>query len=194
MTVQTVIDMARYGELKQIAVKDIDAAIISYINLGLIELYKRFQLRTEEQIIQVVGGQTLYTLDEECMSIIMVINEGGEYHPINVEDDLNSVLTPSYNQIQLPNPTDGMALSVIYRSAPDLLTDVADIVPIPKSLLEALLHYIGYRGHGSMDGNVEAENNTHYTRFEASISRVTALGLITPDDALKSQFDAKGYA
>ena len=45
MTVQEVIDMAKFGELRNLKLGVLeDRAIVSYINLGLIELYKRFTL------------------------------------------------------------------------------------------------------------------------------------------------------
>ena len=49
MTVQQIIDMAKAGELKNL-VLDTDT-ILAALNLGIIELYKRFPLRVEEAIV-----------------------------------------------------------------------------------------------------------------------------------------------
>ena len=74
-------------------------------------------------------------------------------------------------------------ISVIYKPAPTWLvyideTSLTQKIPIPPQLIEPLLHYIGYRAHGSMDGNIKAENNTHYMRFVASCDRIEQLGLV----------------
>ena len=58
-----------------------------------------------------------------------------------------------------------------------------DELDIPEQYIEPLLHYMGYRAHGSMDGNIQTESNTHYMRFEASCNKLKELGVgIAPDD------------
>jgi hypothetical protein len=60
-------------------------------------------------------------------------------------------------------------------------------------MLEALLHYIGYRAHGSINGNVNQENNTHYMRFDKSCNLLAregyAVEVLTPERAI----EAKGF-
>ena len=65
-------------------------------------------------------------------------------------------------------------------------------LPVPLQLTEALLHYIGYRAHGAMNGSIEAETNTHYQRFEASCQRAIAQGMYT-SDSLEMHRDMKGF-
>ena len=63
MTVQFVIDQARSGELRSLSDKDkTDSVVIHYINLGLIELYKRFNLRTSVEVIRTTPNTPFYTL------------------------------------------------------------------------------------------------------------------------------------
>ena len=38
---------------------------------------------------------------------------------------------------------------------PELVIDTSDSVKIPLPLLEPLLHYIGYRAHGSINGAIK---------------------------------------
>jgi len=226
MTVADVIEDAKYGELSQLGVvkklektatkADGEKQILSYINLGLIEIYKRFSMRTEETVITMVEGQSLYTIDianiyhdpdnldgylnalpGELNAVLGAYDEEGEAYPLNDETDDLSVNTPSYNVIQVPNPVAGEGVFIIYNSAPDRLIWQEDLslvtLPIAPALLEALLHYIGYRGHGSVDGSIQAENNTHYMRFDASCKRVEALGLNTLDAILGNNVQEKGF-
>lgn len=204
MKLQDVIDLAKSGELKQLSVKDDSADVIGFVNLGLIELYKRFKLRTEEYMIALQEGVTIYTMPVDFMNIIAAYDEVPEGVddlivpiPVNMENDPFSINTVSYNQIQIPVTTNGAYISIIYSVKPTYLTvmDLEEELPIPDSLVEALLHYIGYRGHGSVDGNIQSENNTHYQRFERSCLKAEQLGVVIAHDGLDMtlRFKDRGF-
>ena len=193
MTIQEVIYDVAQGELKQLAVKDDTTAVISYINLGLIELYKRFSLKTEEIVIPLFSGKTMYTMPDDYQSILEALDESGDWYSINDEDDALSILTPSYNTLQIPNPIDGAAVSIIYTALPARITSVDEILPLPLSLLDALYNYIGYRGHGAVNGDLKTENNSHYMRFEANCKKAKDLGVITSDDVVNTKLTDRGF-
>jgi len=208
MTVEKVIDLAVKGELKKLAVKDDTDSVISFINLGMIELYKRFPLDTEEVIIELGRitdnndsyeriSDTVYKLPNDLMYISAAYEEDGTEIGINREDDPLSIMTISWNKIQVPVATGGAYISVIYVKQPTLIVNTPEIlasdIDLPVQLVEALLHYIGYRGHGSIDGNIQAENNTHYQRFEASVQRAKTLGVMTADGPLNRNIQEKGW-
>ena len=215
----TIISQARSGELKSLSTKDkTDDVIVNYINMALIALYGRFQLATQEAIITLRPDipKTIYTMsstdsdvkvagalmdDTEFMCISSVWNEDGTKAGINDEKDPTSVYTLSYNQIQVPLLAEGGFLSVIYRKNPTLIEYIDDgytnatdtVVGIPLQLLEAMLHYIGYRAHGSLNGNINTENNTHYMRFDAACNMARELGVLTPDDVSSKSVIEKGF-
>lgn len=195
MTVNNVITQLRSAEFKGLSTKGFsDTDILSYVNLGLIELYKRFKLKTSESIIDLTNDDTIYELPEDCMYVLEVYDEDGDIYSLNDEDDQLSILTPSWNEIQVPNPEEGASISVIYIANPDWLTDVESTIPIPAQMLEALLHYCGYRGHLAQNGDAQSENNVHYIRFEASCKRLSELGLFAQDDLnYKLTTQDKGY-
>jgi len=189
MTVQDVVDMAKHGELKQLSLADEDDVILSFINLGILELYKRFEIETEEVIIQlgiatIVSDQyqmisnTIYEMPNDYMYIICAHEEDGSDISINEESDLLTINTVGWNRIQIPTPTKSAYISIIYASEPSVLnsSNLTDRIKLPPQLIEALLHYVGYRGHGSIDGSINTENNTHYQRFEKSCNKVKADG------------------
>lgn len=204
MTLQDAIDLAKAGELKQLSVKDDDAAIIGFFNLGLIELYKRFKLKTEEYMIELQDNVTIYTMPTDFMHIITAYDEVPEGVddmvvpiPVNMENDPFSINTVSYNQVQVPLTTNGAYISIIYAAKPSYLMvqDLRSDLPIPDSLVEALLHYVGYRGHGSLDGSLQAENNSHYQRFEKSCKLADQLGVVIASDSLDMtlRFKDRGF-
>lgn len=205
MTLQEVITLAQAGELQNLgpSIRNDNTVITGFINLGLIEIYKRFTLKTDEAIINLQNGKTIYKLDGTDPDVVMgtapfmyVIAAYEEIStadysmndhilPLNEEDNIYSVNTISYNEVQIPLVVTGAVITVIYAAKPTkaLSTALTTELDLPEQFLEPLLHYIGYRAHGSMDGNIQTESNTHYMRFEASCDRVRQLGVgITGDD------------
>ena len=201
--------MAKAGELKNL-VLDTDT-ILAALNLGIIELYKRFPLRVEEAIVT-LGNKEYYKMDgtdpdvdmptdapymwivrayrEVPMDCDVSVNE----LPINDEDNILSINTVNWCTIQVPASIDNETISLIYVAAPVLLTagDLNKTLPIPPQLYEALLHYVGYRAHGALDGNIQAENSTHYQRFEASCQRAKESGMYTTD-SMEMDRNMKGF-
>lgn len=202
MTVRNVIDLAKAGELNNVAVGNNTDAVLGYINLGLIELYKRFPLNVQEYLLTLDGSE-IYTMPADYMWIVAAYDEvpadslvNTIQIPINEENNPLSLNTVSWNQIQVPVDTAGATISIIYTAAPTMLTtaDLDMAMPIPIQMLEALLHYIGYRAHGSVDGNIQGENNTHYQRFELSCRKIEEMGMFTSDDvAMPDRIFMKGF-
>lgn len=192
MTLRQVVDMAAGGELKNISTKDDVDAIIQHINLGMIELYKRFPLKVEEVMVPLVTGTDMYKMPLDFMWIVSAYGEIAiddnttivSQLPINEEDNPTSINTINWNTVQVPNSVTGAYVSIMYVAAPTFLTslNLDDDLELPPQMTEALLHYVGYRAHTAMDGNIQAENSTHYTRFEQSCKRVLDYGMFNGDD------------
>jgi len=214
MTIQQLIDMAKQGELKNLAVANDTNAILGFLNLGLIELYKRFPIDLNEVVITLgedgdvdnpytLISDELYEMPSDFMWLTSAYGEAPEYSnetvvdlPVNEEDDPLSVNMVSWNTLQIPLTTDGAYVGVIYTASPAVYTDtdLAETLPIPPQMVEALLHYIGYRAHNAVTGEISSENTTHYTRFEASCSRIEQKGMITVDDiSMDSRVSDRGF-
>ena len=183
MTIDYVVTQLKYGELRSIDIKDDNAAIVSYINLALQALYNRFTLKVSEQIIPLYDNIVEYTLESDLMLIEGIYDENGDEFALDDVNSLFSIQQVDFETIQVPNPNTGATLSIVYRPSPTWLvyvdeTSLTQNIPIPPQLMEPLLHYVGYRAHGSMDGNIKSENNTHYMRFVASCDKIEQLGLV----------------
>lgn len=204
MILQNVVDMAVKSELSNLNIKDDNEAIVSFINLGVIELYKRFRLEVKEHMVELQDNVEIYDMPGDFMSLVAAYGEVEEPSvdnvnplPVNVEDDPLSVNTVNWYQVQIPVAVTGGFVSLMYASAPPYLStdDLDSALPIPIGLVEALLHYVGYRAHAAMDGSIQAENNTHYQRFEASCQRAKLDGVITADDVnMGTRIKSRGFA
>ena len=213
MTINQFISIIQYSELNQLPLKEDREAITAYINLGLLELYKRFPLKISELIINLDSDETYYSMPSDFMWIVSAHREvntesGCEVIeiPINEENNPLSINTFSWNTVQVPMAVTGSDLSIIYTASPKLLTyntstevfinsdgiEVTDL-EIPLQLVEALTHYVAYRAYSAISGASETENNAHYQRFEVSCQEVEKYGMLSSDDLDMKERNMKGF-
>lgn len=214
MTIRQAIDLAKSGKLKNSNIVNDDVAILGALNLGLIEMYKRFPLRVDEAIITLRDAKTEYKLDGTDVDVSLptgsrfmwvvaayqevedAIDENKvttEQIPVNEEDNPLSVQTVSWDTIQVPVTNSGAYISVIYAAAPDLLVagDLDDALPLPPQMLEPLLEYMCYQANSTLDAEIDTDK--YYQRFEASCSRIEMRGMTTSDDLDMLGRDLKGF-
>lgn len=215
MRLKRIIANARNRELKNLSLKDkTDEVIVSYINIALAELYSIFQLRTDELVLNLKTGKTVYKLDgtdpdvykegvlyrsNDFMTVVNAYDENGEIS-INNNNDSLSVFTVAYNKIQVPYATTGEHIALVYRTAPTEVVFVDDgtgnaedvEVELPVHMLEALLSHIGYSAYSSIDADQEIETDKHMKRFDRACQRLESYGLV-PQDALDLNIDRKGF-
>lgn len=206
---------ARNRELKNLSPKDkTDEVIVNYINIALVELYSMFQLRTDELILNLKTGKTVYKLDgtdpdvykdgvlyrsNDFMTVVNAYDENGEIS-INNSNDSLSVFTVAYNKVQVPYATTGEHIALVYRTAPTEVVFVDDgsgnavdaEVELPIHMMEALLSHIGYSAYSSIDTAQEIETDKHMQRFDRACKRLEAYGLV-PQDTLDLNIDRKGF-
>lgn len=215
MRLKRIIANARNRELKNLSPKDkTDEVIVNYINIALVELYSIFQLRTDELVLNLKTGKTVYKLDgtdpdvykegvlyrsNDFMTVVNAYDENGEIS-INNNNDSLSVFTVAYNKIQIPYATTGEHIALVYRTAPTEVVYVDDgsgnaedaEVELPVHMLEALLSHIGYSAYSSIDADHEIETDKHMKRFDRACQRLESYGLV-PQDTLDLNVDRKGF-
>lgn len=203
MTVRQVIDLAKASELNGLGKASTDEVVVGYINLAMIELYKRFGLRNKEWIIELVDGVDIYTMPADFMWAVSAYGEVDirstetvNQLPINEEDNPLSVNTVSWNKLQVPVAVSGAYISVIYVASPDVYTvnEMEEVLDLPPQMLEALLAYVGYKGNSTIDSGVQTEDNAWYIRFEASCNKIREYGVMTSDDMyMNKRLSTRGY-
>jgi hypothetical protein len=118
--------------------------IVSYVNLGLKEIYKRFFLRSREIDVQLHEEITTYRLhsdyaasntgsaipladryildttddpfQDDILKIEEVYDEEGTKLAMNDVSEETSVMTPTFRTLQHPQPSDNATISVQYRA------------------------------------------------------------------------------
>jgi hypothetical protein len=205
MKVQEVIDIARYSELASVAVKDNIPAIIAFLNLGMIELYTRFPIKTEEYVVSLQEGVTTYEMPSDFMYAVAAYDEVPEGStdlvlpvPINEEDDPYSIFFPDWNTVQIPLVASNSYISIIYVTKPTPITDqdLDKEIELPVTLVDALVSYLGYRAHLGVRSDGQSENNAHWARFDRNCKKARELGVAFPIDSLKmsNRIKDRGFA
>ena len=203
MTVRQVIDLAKASELTGLPAASKDETVLGFINLGVLELYKRFTLSVEEWIIALEDGQSYYTAPEDFMWIIAAYGEVGmdsvqevNVLPVNEEDNPLSINTVGWNKVQVPLSVTGAYVSIIYAATPEVysITDMNKHVNIPPQMIEALLAYIGWRANSTIDTGIQTEDTVWYNRFESSCSRLEVKGFINANDmVMTNRLNMRGF-
>ena len=201
------------------------AQIMSHITLGLTELHKRFWLRTEELYIQQYAHIQIYNLTwpyaatntastetykyildtvnnpftDNVLKVEECYNEIGELLVLNNSTDDESLFTPTFRSIQVPNPVSANVLAVQYRADHPKLEYVkgmnpADIdIALPRGLLEALLYYVAMRNFSGLNTDDNHEGNNYLKKFDASCAQYKLEGLNIQPEMENSNFDARGW-
>ena len=149
MTIRQVIDLAKSSELTGLPVASKDETVLGFINLGVLELYKRFTLKVEEWLVALEDNESYYTAPEDFMWIIAAYGEVGSDSveqvnilPVNEEDNPLSINTVGWNKIQVPLSVTGAYISIIYAATPKHYgtADINDTIDIPPQV-QPISHY-----------------------------------------------------
>lgn len=231
MLLQTVVDHLKTGELalSNLGGNDEDGlysnnlnTVINHINLGLIDLYKRFNLSLKEVYVDQYAHIQKYSLHtkhaysndtskatkyisdteddpfkNDILHIVSVVNEKGCPLPLNDSNSCDSIFTPKYNVIQNPCPVDGNTLIVVYRAAPELLQancDLTQEIELPITFLDVLLYYVAYRVKASRpDQESIIESNNYLSKYEASIQVIKMEGLYNTSNNTNIKAIVRGF-
>lgn len=203
MTVGQVIELAKVSEMNGLKIGDNTTSVLGFLNLGVLELYKRFSLKIEEYVITLQDMVDIYTMPANYMWIVAAYGEVDirstetvNELPINEEDNPLSINTVGWNKVQVPVSVSGAYVSIIYVARPEMyeLADLDVEIDLPPQMIEPLLAYIGYRANATIDSGVQSEDNAWYIRFDSSCNRIRQESMINSDDMfMSSRINKRGF-
>ena len=191
MKISEVISLARTSCLQGLSLGENDETVVGYINLAMIELYKRFPLKIEEYVLELQTGVSIYTMPSNFMWISEVygeVDKASESNvnrlPVNQEDNPLSVNTISWNKIQVPLSEDGAYISIMYVATPEVYTVnmLDEDIDLPPQMLEPLLAYVAYLANSTIDVGTQTEDSLYYIRFENSCNKIEQRSMLNSDD------------
>jgi hypothetical protein len=205
MRLKDIIEVLRDTELKQIIIGEDDRQVYSLLNMALIDVYARFNILQEEQLITMEADKNRYRLYDKSQKVLQVYGKCWKDQdkeeivdlPINDINHECSVFTPQPYVLYVPNPIAGEILSVIHAVEPPYVTkeniDTLDFL-IPPQLMEPIVNYIGYRAYLSINGDQQYESTSHYQRYLRSCNDVYKRGLVHYSILTNTKTTERGFA
>jgi len=178
--------------------------LIGFLNLANIQIHKKFSLIQKEYVLEGISHNKTFPIPIDFMYPINAAFEDGVEVPINNErvnivdsvDNQVSVLFPS-PFTALVKGTDELGrtdISIVYVATPKKLTSANDFIDISDIYTEALLYYMAFKAFSSVDGSMQATNNTYYLRFVESCKNIVTDGLSSIDNLDSNiKLDERGY-
>ena len=221
MKVSDVIATARSCELSNLSTSSFtDSRIIQFINLGIIELSKRFIISTKAENIKTSVYTSMYTLrSADVIGILEIYDKTGralvsqvlsddedyDYKLINNTTFLYKHKT-DYKATEEVNPITGIEilqyaqepdneLMVIYSAVADLVLNTTDELTIPLVFIDPLVAYIGYKASHSITQAQSGggENMTSLTKFEASCRLLENSVYVGQTNLMSKSIQSKGF-
>lgn len=194
MIVQDIISLIQIRS-QHLAIAKNDSALIHFINLGMEELYRRFNLSIKSETVPVNRDRALYELSNEDVQMLLALyqNTGIEMRQSDVLDSMNyDYKIVNYRSFILRKPFEGYVYAV-YKASPVMLRDVSDKVKLPGAMLPALLSYILYMSHDVINRDNKMESSVFYRVYERQCQELVSQGFTVPLNTESVAIQAKGY-
>lgn len=198
--------------------------VIDAINEGLIRLYTRFILNQKDVVICLrshinyyhlnsIYSETLYPQDgveipyildlpgevfvNDVLKILSVYDYEGTELPLNDNNHSNSVFTPKFDVVQVPEPVTGKLINVVYQAKHILLSvgDPLEEIVLPEPLygaLEAYVAHLLFADINSDDSKVKSDKQL--LKFEQICSEILMTDSVsTTTIQTNSKFQNRGW-
>jgi hypothetical protein len=194
MIVQDIISLIQIRS-QHLAIAKNNDAIIHFINLGMEELYRRFNLSIKSETVLTVSDRALYELSNEDVQMLLSLNHrtGIEMKQSDVLDSMNyDYKIVNYRSFILRKPFDGYVYA-IYKASPVMLRDINDKIKLPGTMIPALLTYVMYMSHDVINRDNKTESNNFYKMFELQCRELDLQGFTVPLNTESTAVQARGY-
>lgn len=194
MLVQEIIDLAEV-KLQNLRVSKNDKALIKFIYLGVAELYRKFNLSIKSETVLINEDMSLYELRNDGVSMLLGLYSvtGKELVQTDIYNTQNyDYKLINYRSFLLRKPFNGI-LYAVYKADPVLFKDVDDEIDLPSAMIDALLSYVAYMGHTTVNTDNVNESHIYQQRFNAACMELEAQGYKIPLNNETLSLHAKGF-
>lgn len=194
MKVGEVLELAKI-RLNNLIVAKNDKALISFINLGIGELYRRFNLSIKSETIDINGDLALYELRNNDVQMLLAVYDkmGRELRQSDVLDSMDyDYKVVNYRSFLLRKPFDGY-LFAVYKASPIKLMDANDEIDLPESMINTLLTYVAYMANNTINRDNQQEASNQYQIFTQQCSELEMQGYKIPLNTETAAIQAKGF-
>lgn len=222
MKVSQFLSLVRDSELSNLSSNSFtDDRLISFMNLGIIELSKRFRIATKVETMQTSMYTHIYTLrHSDVINILDIIDSTGkslipqkfsdsENYDYKLMSNNSFLLKRKFDYVDsityttnrggdaIENlqdvPAPDHSLVVVYSAIADLVTEDEDDLPIPELFIEALMSYVGYKAYRTLGANGQNDGSEKWKLFEYCCSLITNSSYAGNDTILGNSVQSKGF-
>ena len=195
MFVSDITEIAKVTFLNNLAISRNDTALIKFIYLGVSELYRRFNLSVKSETIITSDNLTVYELKNEDVNMLLGVYDrtGRELQQTDV---MNSLMFEykllNYKSFLLRHPFDGL-LYTVYKASPKSLNTLEDRIELPDAMMDALLTYVAYVGHSTINKDNINEASAYSQRFDIACRELEMQGYRINLSTESLSLQVKGY-
>lgn len=180
-----------------------ESALYQYLNMGMVDLYEKFNLGLKSETIQIVPEQAVYQLKNDDVNLVLKVytEDGTELNSSDVIDSREwDYKIVNYRTLLVHNPrgVDGL-LYVLYKASPVVVVDKNDRLDIPDTFKEALMLYMMYLGTATIHSEASNEFRSWDTKsvflqlYTNKCAELLQFGYRVPIDSEAMPMYAKGY-
>ena len=162
---------------------------INYLNLANLAIHKRFHLLQKQYEIDNPANNEEYVLPSDFLAPVYAYYNDTEGEEIPIKDTYRKIVDNVDTAVSLliPEPfkitvkgTDTSKrpqIILIYAASPTVITQVNHSLNVNNVYTEAVLNYAAYKAYSAISGDIKAENNSYYLRYESNCRQIIASGL-----------------
>jgi len=191
LAIQDVGDMAVNPSSTPTALQETNRTkYINYLNLANLAIHKRFHLLQKQYEIDHPINDEDYVLPDDFLAPVYAYYNDSEKVEIPIKDTYRKIVDNVDTAVSLliPEPfkvtvkgTDTAKgttqIILVYAASPTVITKVTQSLNVSNVYTEAVLNYAAYKAYSAISGDIKAENNSYYLRYESNCRQVIASGL-----------------
>jgi len=194
LIVNDVMEIARLSSLSNLAIAKNDNAVMKFIYLGISELFRRFNLSIKVESVITNPDLALYELRSPDISLLLCVynSQAQELQQSDVLGGDFDYKMINYKSFMLKYPKHDLVFAVYKASAPPI-TSPNDEIPLPDAMVDALLTYVAYMGHSTINKDNVNEASAYSIRFEKACESLENQGYKIPINAESVALQVRGY-
>ena len=191
LAIQDVGDLAVNPSVAATALQETNRQkFINYLNLANLAIHKRFHLLQKQYEIDSPTNNEDYVLPDDFLAPVYAYYNDNEKVEIPIKDTYRKIIDNVDTAVSLliPEPfkvtvkgTDttkpNIQIILVYAASPTVITKVNHSLNISNVYTEAVLNYAAYKAYSAISGDIKAENNSYYLRYESNCRQVITSGL-----------------
>ena len=189
LAIQDVGDLAVTGATPSALQETNRKKFINYLNLANLAIHKRFHLLQKQFEIDNPTNDEEYALPSDFLAPIYAYYNDTEAEEIPIKDTYRKIVDNVDTAVSLliPEPfkitvkgTDTSKrpqIILIYAASPPVISQVNHSLNVNNVYTEAMLNYAAYKAYSAISGDIKAENNSYYLRYESNCRQIIASGL-----------------